>query len=205
MAQSRMKLLIVDDEPDVCTAVQSYFGKRNFIVSSTGSGAEALSMIKASRPDVVLLDVMLHDIDGIELLKRLRSYDQETRVIIITGQEFSGREVQTMAGLGVKYYKQKPLILTEVEKIVRDITGADLLSAPDIPLKPAGNVLPGEVNHKLVNVLGIIRGKCEVFNLNLRDGFYKDRSAQEIVALSTEILDDIQRIIDKAQKQIKKL
>ncbi|MBF0504404.1 MAG: response regulator [Candidatus Omnitrophica bacterium] len=203
MAEDRIKLLIVDDEPDVCTAVQSYFGRRNFMVSTTGSGIEALSMIKASGPDVVLLDMMLDDLNGFEVLTQLRAYDKKTRVIVITGQEFTSQEVERIVGLGVDCYGQKPLVLAEVERLVCNSTQTKPFGASDKFLKNPLEPAQGTVKHKLVNALGIIRGKCEVFNLNLKDGFYKDKSPQDLVEISSGIMQDIQDIVDKTCQQAK--
>ncbi len=61
MSKEQPKILVVEDEPDVCNSFQSYFGRRGFLVSTTPSGTEALTIIKSSQPDLVILDLKLAD------------------------------------------------------------------------------------------------------------------------------------------------
>ena len=101
MYSPKLKLLIVEDEADTCTAVQSFFGKRDFAVSTTGSGIEALSMIRAGKPDIVLLDIALSDLNGVDVLKKLREHDQATKVIVITGHLYPPEEIEKIQNLGI--------------------------------------------------------------------------------------------------------
>ncbi len=205
----QLKLLVVDDEPDICTTVQRYFGKRGFIISTTGSGREALSMIKASAPDLVLLDITLNDLNGIDVLKNLREYDKETKVVIITGQMYPPEEVEQIVQLGVSGYEHKPLILEDLERLVNQVTGHKsvgprLIETKRAPVK-AEKDSSGVIRHKLKNFLGIIRNKCENFTLNLRDGIYDDKSQEELVKMSVEIMTDIMETVDKSTEVVEEI
>ena len=111
------KLLIVDDEIDVCEFAKNFFLKRNISVSTAREGAEALTKIEAEKPDLVLLDIRMEHMTGLEVLRTLRESNNSVKVIMVTGvqEEESMTEAQ---GLGVIGYIHKPLILDELEKIV---------------------------------------------------------------------------------------
>ncbi len=202
----RIKLLIVEDEPYICASLQSYFGKRNFIVSVTGSGFEALSMIAVSRPDIVLLDLGLNDLSGVEVLKRLRGYDRETKVVVITGQMYMEEEIAKIFGLGISDYKTKPLILQEVETLVFETVGKNRLTSYEgMQSRKKADVGSSGVVHTLANLLGVIRNQCENFTLNVEDNIYKDKSPGELVHMSTEIMKDVQKTVDRAMEVVEKI
>ena len=162
MDTNKIKLLLVDDEVDICVSVQSYLGRRGFLVSTTGSGLEALSMIKSSRPDIVLLDITLNELDGIATLKRLREYDKETKVIVITGKYFPDGEVeQLIKDYGVSHFKDKPQGLEQILGLVYQTLGITppveevrkIIADQSIKEQSDSNE---KIVHKLSNLLGII-------------------------------------------------
>ena len=69
---AREKILIIDDEPEINELIKSYLEKEDFQTSSAYSGKQALEMIRQEKPDLIILDIMLPDIDGIELCLDLR-------------------------------------------------------------------------------------------------------------------------------------
>ena len=111
------KLMIVDDEVDVREFARNFFKRRKIDVSVAASGEEALVMLGNDKPNLVLLDVRLGGMDGIDALKRMRQMQDNTEVIMVTGVD----EKETMEKakeLGVVDYIHKPLILDELEKVV---------------------------------------------------------------------------------------
>lgn len=111
------KLLVVDDESDIRGGAQRFFGRRNYDVLATASGKEALKIIEEQRPDLVLLDIRMEEMNGIEVLKRLRANGNDIKVIMVTGAE--EEEVINEANkYGVKGIMHKPLMLQELEKMV---------------------------------------------------------------------------------------
>jgi DNA-binding response OmpR family regulator len=67
------KVLIVEDEPDIAQLVKLYLEKEGFHTNVAKSGGEALKFIKSERPDLLILDLMLPEIDGIEVCKKIRT------------------------------------------------------------------------------------------------------------------------------------
>jgi len=111
------KLLIVDDEIDVREFAKRFFIKREIEVFTASGGAEALKIIDEVEPDLVLLDVQMEEINGIEVLKKLRDAENDTKIIMVTGAEDLAI-IDEANRLGVKGYVHKPLVLEELEKIV---------------------------------------------------------------------------------------
>jgi len=118
------KLLIVDDEEDVREFAKRFFVKRGIDVLTASGGREALKIISEDRPDLVLLDVQMEEISGIEALKKLRDDKDEIKVIMVTGAEDLAI-INEANSLGVRGYIHKPLVLEELEKIVMAELSAD--------------------------------------------------------------------------------
>ncbi len=111
------KLLIVDDEEDIREFARRFFVKRGIDVFTASGGRQALKIIDEDQPDLVLLDVQMEEITGIEVLKKLRDAQNEIKVIMVTGAEDLAI-INEANSLGVKGYVHKPLVLEELEKIV---------------------------------------------------------------------------------------
>jgi CheY-like chemotaxis protein len=76
MPQTHPHVLIVDDHPKVLRVIQLGLKVRGYIVSTMQSGVEALEAVRAEPPDVMILDVRMPEMDGFELLIRLREFSQ---------------------------------------------------------------------------------------------------------------------------------
>lgn len=111
------KLLIVDDEADIREFAKRFFTKRGIDVTTAAGGREALEIIGRERPDLVLLDVRMEEMTGVEVLKELRDKQDETKVVMVSG--VNDEEIVSAAkSLGVRGFVHKPLVLEELEKIV---------------------------------------------------------------------------------------
>lgn len=111
------KLLIVDDEIDIREFAKSYFRKRHIEVYTASGGVEALEIIAQEKPDLVLLDVRMEEMNGVDVLKKLRESGNNTKVVMVTGVKEEST-IQEAERLGVTGFIHKPLILDELEKIV---------------------------------------------------------------------------------------
>jgi two-component system response regulator (stage 0 sporulation protein F) len=113
------KLLIVDDEADVREFAANFFRKRKIEVSTAASGEEALELVSKSKPDLILLDVKMSGMDGIETLGQLKKQAQDIKVIMVTGKKPEEEEAfKRCKELGALAYVHKPLQLDELEKQV---------------------------------------------------------------------------------------
>jgi DNA-binding response OmpR family regulator len=113
------KLLIVDDEEDVREFAASFFRKRKIEVFTASSGEDALNIIEKEKPNLVLLDIKMSAMDGLQTLENLRKKDNQTKVIMVTGKKPEEDEIYNKCRLlGAFNYIHKPLKLDELEKVV---------------------------------------------------------------------------------------
>lgn len=111
------RLMIVDDEIDVREYLKNFFRRRKIDVVTAESGEEALELIKDKAPDLMLLDVRMGGIDGVETLRRMRQSGCGVNVIMVTGVE-DKQLLDSLKELNVAACVHKPLILEELEKEV---------------------------------------------------------------------------------------
>ena len=78
------QMLIVEDERDICDCLEQFFLAKGFSVTSVFSAEEALSRLESSDPEVILLDILLPGLSGLEVLKRAKSLHPHARVIMVT-------------------------------------------------------------------------------------------------------------------------
>jgi len=113
------KLLIVDDETDVREFAANFFRKRKIETSTAASGEEALEMIKKDKPNLVLLDIRMEGMNGIQALEAIKQYDPAISVIMVTGTKPEENEsYNRCCQLGACDYVHKPLKLDELERVV---------------------------------------------------------------------------------------
>jgi len=112
----KMTIMVIDDEE----VVRKFFVRllRDYIVITAESGAEALEKIKKEKVDLVFLDIVLKDINGLELARTITQASPATEIILITGDPLKGEETK---GLGVRGCFWKPfeidMILAEVDSV----------------------------------------------------------------------------------------
>jgi two-component system alkaline phosphatase synthesis response regulator PhoP len=103
------KILIVEDEPDILQLVKLYLEKEGFRTATAVNGAQALKKVKEDKPDLIVLDLMLPELDGLEVCKRLRSVP-DTAMLPIIMLTAKAEESDTVIGLelGADDYVAKP-------------------------------------------------------------------------------------------------
>lgn len=111
------KLLIVDDEADVREFAASFFRKRKIEVTTAASGEETLLVLAKEHFDLLLLDIKMSGMDGIQTLEQLRKTQPGLKVVMVTGKK-PEEALQQCRALGVLGYIQKPLVLEELERVV---------------------------------------------------------------------------------------
>ena len=115
------KILVVDDEPDFCDALRDFLRSKGFEVAIALSGEEALPAYMQEKPDVVLLDIQMPGMDGLETLREIKALDQGANVIMVTVIEDDEIAKRAMAE-GALDYITKPvdydyLLLALITKI----------------------------------------------------------------------------------------
>ena len=116
-----MKLLVVDDEMDICDFVKNFFKERNFNVFVAHNGKEAVELVKTEKPGIVLLDMMMPIMDGLEALKLIKEIDDKINVIMVTAVEDTEMYEEAKRH-GAMEYITKPLMLEQLERTVMAIS-----------------------------------------------------------------------------------
>ena len=113
-----MRVLVVDDEPAVRTALERALRIEGYDVELAEDGLEALQRLAAHTPDAVVLDVLMPNVDGLEVCRRIRAADDQTPVLMLTARDAVGDRV---AGLdaGADDYLVKPFALEELHARLR--------------------------------------------------------------------------------------
>jgi two-component system OmpR family response regulator len=114
------RILVVDDEPSITDAVGTALRYEGFDVRSEGTGRGALSAAAAFRPDLIVLDIMLPDLDGLEVTRRLRDDGIRTPVLFLTARDATEDKVSGLT-VGGDDYVTKPFSLAEVVARVRAV------------------------------------------------------------------------------------
>lgn len=115
MAESAHKVLIVDDEPNIVTALEFLFKRRGYDVRLATNGAEALALVDSFAPDVVLMDVMMPVKSGYEVCQRMRERPELADIKIVMLSAKGGEaEVNKGLALGADLYITKPFSTHEL-------------------------------------------------------------------------------------------
>jgi DNA-binding NtrC family response regulator len=128
------RFLIVEDETTLRDSLRRVFAREGYDVEAAGSAEEALAMIEASAFDVILTDIILPGIDGIELLSRSRERAPEQIVIVMTAYATLDTAVRALRA-GAYDYVIKPVIHEEIRRIVRNALQTRALRAENVILK----------------------------------------------------------------------
>jgi two-component system OmpR family response regulator len=124
------RLLLVDDEENLRSMLDAALRHSGFDVVPVGTGREALDAVKAERPELIVLDVMLPDIDGFEVCRRLRTEGDRTPVLFLTARDATEDTVRGLT-LGGDDYLVKPFSLEELVARIGSV------------LRRTGNAKPG--------------------------------------------------------------
>jgi len=114
------QVLVVDDEPNIRELVQVALKFHGCAVSTAANGNEAMRQAEAAKPDLIVLDVMLPDIDGFEVCRRLRATGNEVPVIFLTARDTSSDTVTGLA-IGGDDYVTKPFSVEALVARVRAV------------------------------------------------------------------------------------
>ena len=142
---ARGSVLVVDDEPTIAEVVSRYLERAGYRTRVAVDGAQALELLARQRPDLIVLDLMLPGIDGLEVMRRLRQPERERiGLILLTAK---GEESDRVIGLrlGADDYVVKPFspaeLVARVDAVLRRVDAAPAQVAPlelsDMTIDPA--------------------------------------------------------------------
>ena len=166
------KILVVDDQPINVQLLKRKLERENMIVTTAYSGREALELVATDKPDLILLDVMMPEMDGIEVCQRLQA-DDETRsipIIFITARTSKEGKIEGL-GVGAVDYITKPIDLDETlarvqtqlrfVQINRELVDLQRRLGDSRRTATIGAVTQG-IAHNLNNLLGVVIGYVDL-------------------------------------------
>ncbi len=166
-----MRVLLVEDDPTTQQSIQMMLESENMIVDATDLGEDGLEIGKLYEYDIILLDIMLPDMDGFEVLRRLRDSRVETPILILSGLTESESKVKGLK-TGADDYLTKPFdkaeLLARIQAIVRRSAGhaQSVVTTGQLSVNLDAHTV--EVNGQSIHLTGKEYGILEL--LSLRKG-----------------------------------
>ena len=148
------RVLVVDDEPQIVRALRINLAARSYEVITASTGGQALEAAARHHPDLILLDLGLPDLDGVEVIKGLRGWT-EVPIIILSGRSQSTAKVQALDA-GADDYVTKPFNVDELFARVRAVARRSE-TADEAPVVEVGEVVVDLAAHRVSSPGGEIR------------------------------------------------
>jgi two-component system response regulator HydG len=120
MAGQRPLLVIVDDEPGILEVVSRFAERLGFSVAVCSSGREAIGVIQTRRPDLVMVDLRMPDVGGLDVLRAIRDVDAHCQAVLMTGYASVDTAVEAVK-LGAMDYLTKPLDFGRLEQLLTGV------------------------------------------------------------------------------------
>jgi two-component system OmpR family response regulator len=139
------RLLLVDDEENLRSMLEAALRHSGFEVDPVANGRAALEAVEATKPDLVVLDVMLPDLDGFDVVKRLRSGGDRTPVLFLTARDATEDRVRGLT-LGGDDYLVKPFSLDELVARITAVLRRAGVADDDRELRCADLVMDDEAH-----------------------------------------------------------
>lgn len=113
--ETKKTIMVVDDNPDIITIVKTILEGRGYTVFSASSGPELLNMLPDHKPDLIILDIMMPEMDGLEVLTRLKGKTESATIpVILLTAKVQYEDVLGGYKLGADYYITKPFTSTQL-------------------------------------------------------------------------------------------
>lgn len=113
------KILIVDDEPNIVMSLEYIFKKENFDVFIARDGAEAIEIVENDIPDIIILDIMMPNVDGFQVLKYLKGHEDLNQIkVIFLSAKNKVSDIELGLQLGADKYISKPF---SIKKLVKEV------------------------------------------------------------------------------------
>ena len=114
---TKANIIIIEDEKNICNFIETVLSPQGYQVTCANTGTDGLKLIESLKPDVVLLDLGLPDMDGEEILKKVREWS-EMPIIIVSARD-QDKEKAALLDLGADDYLTKPFSATELMARIR--------------------------------------------------------------------------------------
>jgi DNA-binding NtrC family response regulator len=158
-AKRRKKVLAIDDEPSMTEWLKVVLEHANYEVKTALIGVRGEELFKTWRPDAVLTDMMLPDVDGIELVRRFKDINPQSELIVVSGQGNIPRAVEAIKA-GASYFLEKPIDADGMLALLEKAIERTDLQAENIQLKQKL-----QDKYKFANIIGRSKKMQDLFEL----------------------------------------
>lgn len=116
-----MRVLIADDAPDIRLLLRMYLTDSRFeVVGEAGDGVQAVRLVEEHRPDAVILDLAMPEMDGLEAIPLIKKASPGTKIVVLSGFD-AGQMADKAIGLGADCYLQKGVALGEIGQMIWEL------------------------------------------------------------------------------------
>ncbi|RAZ34483.1 response regulator transcription factor [Microbacterium sp. SMR1] len=166
LSDPAVRVLVVDDEPNLRHLLGAVLSRQGWQVEVAATGASAIETARRMRPHLMVLDVVLPDIDGVEVLRTLRSELSETMVLFLTANGTVANRITGIAAGGDDYVA-KPFSVEEVVVRLRGLLRRSpmLMQGAPTPMLEVGDLRLNEDNHEVTRAGEQIRLTATEFSL----------------------------------------
>lgn len=191
MIQSQENLiLIVDDEIPICRAIARYLKKKDFVTEAVHNGLDALDAFRKRKPVMVLLDIQMPDMSGIDFLKEIRKFDTITPVIIMTGHPDVNTAIKAIQ-YGANDYVTKPfqieVLFSKINQVINNTR-----------LVKENTILTGLVSlHEIANKLANTHKISELLDISFQSSLQIINADNASIQL---VINELDRLIIKRKK-----
>jgi len=187
----KQRILIVDDEEHIRKIVKFQLEKEGFEIVTAEDGVEALKAVDACQPDLVLLDLMMPNMDGYEVCKRLKSNYQTVHipVIMVTAKAELENKLQGFED-GANDYITKPFAITELLVRIKNCLQWSQLQRQANPLTglPGNLAIEREVEQRLANNTRFVFMYADIDNFKAFNDHYGYRRGDDAIRLTAQII-----------------
>src|ERR1700681_3742581 len=165
-----LDILIVDDEPSIRDSLQGVLEDEGYHPAATGSGESCLEMLRKTAFDVVLLDIWLPGMDGLDVLQKIRELENSPEVIIISGHATIETAVRATK-LGAFDFLEKPLSIDKTLILIKNAIDAKRLRKENRELKKQltprsvieGESVPMKALHQQILLMAPTNGRVVIY------------------------------------------
>ena len=123
---TKSTIMVVDDEPDLVTLLRARLEQREFNVMCAYSGSQALAGLEKQKPDLILLDIMMPEMDGFEVLRRLKAAPETSSIpVILLSALDQLKDISTCYEMGADHYITKPFNNAHLMTVIDHILSGD--------------------------------------------------------------------------------
>jgi len=123
---TKSTIMVVDDNPDLVTLIRAFLEQKEFYVLCAYDGPQALAGIEKQKPDLILLDIMMPEMDGLEVLRRLKAAPETSSIPVILLSALNQlKDISTGYEMGADHYITKPFTIAHLMTVIDHLLSGD--------------------------------------------------------------------------------